>query len=125
MSHLLLVDDELYMLNILNAMLSCVGYSVTPAQEGKSALELIEKNVFDLVITDLMMPQISGWHIAAAAKCKAPETPVILLTGWPEKYKQADLSERGVDLMLAKPVSLKQLTRSVEELMSRSQTIRP
>lgn len=118
MPYLLLVDDDVSVLGILNGILSFVGHTVVATHDGKQALELIEKEPFELVITDLVMPDINGWEIARQVKNKAPDTPVILLTGWAANYVEEDLSRRGIDLLLSKPIALGKLTKSVDRLLS-------
>lgn len=120
MSYLLFVDDDLAVLNIMKGLLSLTGHTVVATHDGNEAMELIDKEKFELVITDLVMPLVSGWEIARKVKNKAPHTPVILLTGWAEEYADVDLSQRGIDLLLSKPVLLVKLTTSIEKLLSGS-----
>ncbi len=115
---ILLVDDDEELMGILRDMLRLKGFKVTATTEGKKALELIENEIFDLVLTDLGMPLISGWEIAAHAKRNNRRTPVVLLTGWADQYEEEDLSIRGVDLVLPKPVSLEKLTGVIRKVLT-------
>lgn len=114
---LLLVDDDPDVLGVLNGMLILAGHSVVATHDGRAAFELIETEDFELVITDLVMPNVNGWDIARKVKSKAPAIPVILLTGWAADYENEDLSERGVNLVLPKPVTLRKLTTGIRELI--------
>jgi CheY-like chemotaxis protein/anti-sigma regulatory factor (Ser/Thr protein kinase) len=114
---LLLVEDDPEILNLLRDMLRLKGHRVVAVGDGEKALELIDSSNFDLVLTDLGMPVVSGWQIAKAAKTKNPALPVVMITGWGAQYEDADLASRGVDLMLAKPLSWEKLLSSIEKLL--------
>jgi PAS domain S-box-containing protein len=114
---LLLVDDDIEVLGILQDMLRFKGYRVVTATDGEKAVEIIEKEEFDLVVTDLGMPGISGWEVARTAKSKNPKIPVVLLTGWGAQYEEEDLGNKGVDIVLSKPLSWEKLTESIDKLL--------
>jgi len=114
---ILLVEDEPEILNLLRDMLRLKGHHVVAMSDGEKALELIDSSNFDLVLTDLGMPVVSGWEVAKRAKAKNPKTPVVMITGWGAKYEDIDLASRGVDLMLAKPLSCDSLLSSIEKLL--------
>jgi CheY-like chemotaxis protein len=114
----LVVDDDMLVLDVVREMLSSVGHEVTATHNPQNALELIWNEHFDVVLTDLGMPVVSGWAVARQVKAKNALTPVVLLTGWGAQYEEADLSKYGVDLVLSKPLALESLTRTVEELVT-------
>ena len=114
---LLLVDDDPEILNILRDMLRLKGHRVVATADGEKALQLIDAGNFDLVLTDLGMPVVSGWDIATRVKAKNVKTPVIMITGWGAQYEEEDLAGRGVDLMLAKPLSWEKLLGSIEKML--------
>ena len=114
---LLVVDDDAAVLEIIQDMLHFKGYRVVAVADGKKALEAIETEEFDLVLTDLGMPGISGWEIARSVKAKNPKLPVVLLTGWGIQYGEEDLANEGVDLVLSKPLSLDELSEGIERLL--------
>ncbi len=114
---LLLVEDDPEILNLLRDMLRLKGHRVVAMSDGEKALELIDSSHFDLVLTDLGMPVISGWEVAKHAKAKNPNMPVVMITGWGAQYEDIDLASRGVDLMLAKPLSWDKLLSSIEKLL--------
>lgn len=114
---LLLVEDDPEILNILRDMLRLKGHKVVALSDGEKALEMIESSHFDLVLTDLGMPVVSGWEIAKRTKAKDPKTPVVMITGWGGQYEDENLSSRGVDLMLAKPLSWDKLLGSIEKML--------
>ncbi|MFP5213402.1 MAG: ATP-binding protein, partial [Acidobacteriota bacterium] len=112
---LLLVDDDTEILGILRDMLRLKGHRVIAVQDGTRALELLENEDFDLVLTDLGMPLVSGWDVAEKAKAKTPPVPVILITGWGGRYEDEDLSGRGVDMVLSKPLSWEKLLAAIDK----------
>ena len=114
---LLLVEDDPEILNILRDMLRLKGHRVVATSDGEKALEMIDTSHFDLVMTDLGMPVVSGWEIAKRAKARDRKTPVVMITGWGAQYEDEDLASRGVDLMLAKPLSWDKLLNSIEKML--------
>jgi PAS domain S-box-containing protein len=117
---LLVVDDEEDILDLIQDMLVMAGHQVIVAHDGQKAMELIEQGDFDMVFTDLGMPSINGWNIARKVKETKPEVPVVLVTGWGAQYEGQDLSSQGIDLVLPKPVSYKQLMAAIETCLSES-----
>lgn len=114
---LLIVDDDEEILGILRDMLRLKGHKVTATSDGERALSLIETNHFDLVLTDLGMPVVTGWEIARHVKERDPGVPVVLLTGWGAQYEEEDLAAQGVDLVLSKPLSWEKLLWGVEKML--------
>lgn len=114
---LLLVEDDPEILNILRDMLRLKGHRVMALNDSEKALDLIESTEFDLVLTDLGMPVVSGWDIAKRVKAKDPKIPVVMITGWGAQFEDEDLTSRGVDLMLAKPLSWDKLLGSIEKML--------
>jgi DNA-binding response OmpR family regulator len=110
----LLVDDDKEVLGIIQEMLFLKGHKVVATDEGEKALDLIDKEDFDLVLTDLGMPVVSGWEIAKRVKAKSRETPVILITGWGAQFEEEDLTTRGVDSVLSKPLSWDKLLAEID-----------
>jgi PAS domain S-box-containing protein len=114
---LLLVEDDMEILNLLRDMLRFKGHRVVAVSDSQKALDLINTSHFDLVLTDLGMPVVSGWEVAKAAKSKNPKLPVVMITGWGDQYEDTDLEGKGVDLILAKPLSWEKLMNSIGKLL--------
>ena len=113
----LLVDDNAGLLKTLQVMLEEAGQIVHTASSGRKALQVLEENPVDLVITDLGMPQMNGWELAEAIKAKAPWTPVAILTGWGEQGVQAETRRQVfVDRCLFKPIQLSVLMETIATL---------
>ena len=95
-------------------------YKVCTALDGMQGLKLFEgeKEGFDLVITDLVMPYISGVGVISIIKKKYPGTPVIAITGWGE-HPGALATEAQADIVLEKPIELPELEKLVDDLLAK------
>ncbi|MGD8981254.1 MAG: response regulator [Desulfobacterales bacterium] len=116
---LLLVDDDEPVLTNLCYFLRDKKYDVTTASDGLEGLELFENDQqgFDLVITDIVMPKISGIGLISILKKKFPDTPIIAITGWGE-YPEAFATESQADKVFSKPFGLTELDDAINELIS-------
>lgn len=116
---LLIIDDDEHILATLCDYLSDKNYDVTSASNGLDGLKLLEneKQEFDLVITDLIIPHISGISLISIIKKNLPDTPVIAITGWGE-YPGAFATESQADTVLSKPFELSKLDKAIDELIS-------
>ena len=118
---ILLIDDNQEILAGLVNFLGSKGYEVVTAPDGLEGMKIIDADHkgFDLVITDVVMPYVSGVGIVAVIKQKSPATPVIAITGMgehPEKLAR----EANADIVLVKPFDLKELREHVEDLLSKT-----
>lgn len=112
----LVIDDILLIAETLADILHLIGHEVAIATGGKEGLARLEAGGFDVVITDLGMPGMSGWDVAAAVKARWPGLPVILVTGWAEEAGEERPAGAVVDLMLAKPFTTEQLSRALAQI---------
>ncbi|HXF49243.1 MAG TPA: response regulator [Verrucomicrobiae bacterium] len=117
---ILVVDDDENIRNVLSEMLDFLGHKVAAAQDGAEAFRLLEGAAYELVITDLGMPGISGWEVARRAKEKNPKTPVMLVSGWGAQIEAARVREAGIDLVLNKPFHLDDIRRAISEILSKN-----
>jgi DNA-binding response OmpR family regulator len=118
-SKLLLIDDDESVLTNLCYFLRDKKYDVSSASDGLEGLKLLEteEQGFDLIITDLVMPDISGVGLIAIIKKKFPSLPIIAITGWGE-HPEALATEVQVDQVLEKPFELSELDKAINELIS-------
>jgi PAS domain S-box-containing protein len=105
----LVIDDEKAVCDLLIRFLTVEGHSVVAAHDGPAALERFAPGEFDLVVTDLGMPGMSGWEVASAIKAKDPRVPVIMLTGWGDQLPRELIESSGIDRVVAKPVGFEEL----------------
>jgi PAS domain S-box-containing protein len=114
---ILVVDDEPMSLKVMQKLFERLGHHVTPSLSGPEALETLAKDRFHLLVTDRAMPGMSGDEVAARAKEKLPQLPVIMLTGFGELMNYAGENPPGVDLVVGKPATLKDLSQAIEQVM--------
>lgn len=116
---LLIIDDSEETVAGLDHFFSKT-YEVSTAPDGLEGLKLFEtgQGDFDLVITDLVMPYISGVGVISIIKKKYPGTPVIAITGWGEQ-PGALATEAQADIVLEKPIELPELDKLVAELLGK------
>ncbi len=109
---ILVVDDDENIRSILNDILALDGHKVTDVESGQKAVECFQPDKFDVVITDLGMPGMSGWEVAKFIKENDPDMPLILISGWGGQIENQKLQEYKIDFMLSKPFNIEQI-RSV------------
>ncbi|MGB2929508.1 MAG: response regulator [Desulfobacterales bacterium] len=116
---LLIIDDNKEILTALTDFLSKKKYDVVSASDGLDGLKLLEteQQGFDLVVTDLVMPNISGVGLISIIKKKFPDLPVIAITGWGE-HPEALATEAQANRVLEKPFDLSELDTVIKELLS-------
>ena len=117
---ILLVDDEADVRLALAEMLSTQSHTVVEAGSGSEAMRHLEEDGdIDLVLTDLVMPVMSGWEVAAAVKARRHALPVGIITGWGDVPQPTAEMRAAVDFLLSKPVTLEALADSVGRLSGR------
>ncbi len=100
---ILVVDDEQMILDMLEQILSASGFQVYTALGGKKALELYEEHPVDLVLTDIKMPGVDGYHVLREIKKQHPETCIILMSGYSNEMSIHEAIEMGADEFVIKP----------------------
>ena len=114
---ILLIEDEEYNRELFLNALVLDGHQVVAAADGPTGLEQFEQESFDLVLTDLSMPGMNGWQVAAAVKQKDPQVRVILMSGGALFEDEGSAQEAGVDFLLPKPVPLDALYETVRKAL--------
>ena len=108
MARILIVDDEQMIREVVREYALINGYEVAEASDGLEALELVEKEDFDCVILDIMMPKLDGFSACKQIK-KIKPIPIIMLSARQEEYDKLFGFELGVDDYVVKPFSPKEL----------------
>ena len=103
MEKILVVDDEQSLRDVLSIMLKRAGYAVTSAMDGEEAIEFLNKEIFDLVITDLRMPKLDGMEVLKAVKSASPETVVLIITAFATADSAVEAMKQGAYDYLTKP----------------------
>lgn len=115
--NILVVDDEPSYRKTMKRLLNTDGHNVTLAEDGIDGLRILQKKEFDMVLTDINMPNMNGWEFLEKLNSLYPDLPVAIITGYLEymdstKYK-IDISTRKI---LRKPIKLKDIRELIKEL---------
>ncbi len=116
---ILVVDDEIYIVHILDFSLGMEGYEVVTALDGEQALERVAEQKPDLIVLDIMMPKLDGYETCKALKSQ-PETkdiPVILLSAKGRNVDQKTGFEVGADDYITKPFSPRKLVERINAIL--------
>jgi len=113
---ILVIEDDPDVLSIIIKHLKLSGFKVITASDGMEGLKRLESGGYDLVITDIVMPYVSGVGVVTALKEKNPDIPVIAITGY-GKEPEAAAIEKNADLVLAKPVMISVLKDYIDGLL--------
>ncbi|TAN45345.1 MAG: sigma-54-dependent Fis family transcriptional regulator [Nitrospirae bacterium] len=116
-SSILIIDDELNSLKVLSLALKKEGFSVEACSTGEEALAKLDKDVFDLVISDYKLPGINGEVILERVKEKTPSVPFILLTAYGSIERAVNAMKKGAYTYLTKPVHLSLLSSVAREAL--------
>ena len=109
MNLILVVDDEKSLREFLTIMLENEGYEVVSADSGQKAVALIEKNVFDLVITDIRMRQSNGIDVLKAVKQVSPQTRVVMMTAYASAETVVEAMKIGAYDYISRPFKVDDL----------------
>ena len=117
---ILIADDEPVNLQVLINNLSLEGYEVVAASNGEEVLSIVEKEDFDLLILDVMMPKLSGFEVTKELRTKhsLTELPILMLTAKTQLYDKVTAFEMGANDYLAKPCDKEELIARVETLIN-------
>nr|WP_296076830.1 response regulator transcription factor [uncultured Ruminococcus sp.] len=119
MSKILVVDDEFRIREIIKKYANFEGHKVTEAIDGMSAIEICNKETFDIIIMDVMMPELDGFSACKEIR-KHCNTPIIMLSARGEEYDKIHGFELGIDDYVVKPFSPKELMMRVNAVLKRS-----
>ncbi len=117
MAGILVVDDELSMREFLKILLEKEGHRVTTAAEGKSALALAEQAPFDLLISDIRMPGMTGLELLARIKELRPETAVIMITAFASPDDAVTAMKHGAFDYITKPFNVEEIKKVIRAAM--------
>jgi PAS domain S-box-containing protein len=122
--HIVVVDDEPFFLDVMCEYLTRLNYRVTAFQNSTKALEAIrrEPTAYDVLITDQTMPEITGVQLAGEVRKLNPHLPIILCTGYSETVDQFSAGGYGVSKFLLKPLSHRDLSQAVREVLQHTET---
>ena len=113
---ILVVDDDGQVRDLLRDMLMMFGHTITTCNDGFSAIESLEKKKYNLMITDLGMPGMSGLELAKLANKDFPKMPIVMVTGWGSQLKSEEVESCGIQAVLPKPFHIRQIKDIIEGL---------
>lgn len=118
-SHLLIVDDDAAVRDVISVLLAEEGYTITTTPSAEQAIELVGRGEVHLVISDLKMPGHDGLWLLDQMRKEHPDTSVIMLTGFGDTEAAVECLRRGATDYLLKPPKVTDLIRSIERALSR------
>ncbi|WHZ02673.1 response regulator transcription factor [Neobacillus sp. YX16] len=122
MAKILIVDDDLHIRELIHVILSKEGLSTTEAADGKAALSLLETEKIDLIILDIMMPNMDGWAFCREVRSYYSDTlPILMLTAKGETAQKVKGFGLGADDYMVKPFAAAELIARVKALLKRYQ----
>ena len=116
---ILVVDDDPDACHNITDILNDCGYAVATAHESNTALQLVERQPYDLALLDLRMPDMDGLSLCREVRRLCPTTVALLITNYPEDVVPAEMQAAGARRVLAKPLDVPRLLASIEESLSR------
>jgi CheY-like chemotaxis protein len=121
--HILVIDDEEIITGMLESILKGLGYQVTISNSGPEALALLEQktDLFDVLITDMTMPHLTGLELARKALAIRPDLPIILCTGFSELINKEQARSIGIRAYLMKPVSVREMALTVRQVLTKDE----
>lgn len=115
------MDDSATDRKIINRLLTSTGWIESKeVTSGKDLIKVFEKVDPDIIITDIMMPEMDGYEVAKALREKGFEKPIIAISGRSEISERKKISAAGIDAFLLKPVNLQSMLDKIDELMANS-----
>jgi two-component system cell cycle sensor histidine kinase/response regulator CckA len=117
-AHILVIDDDEFVRNVLSRTFAQANHQVTLAESGEKGIELFKKGKFDIVLTDLGMPGMSGWEVCRGIKEISPHTPIGMITGWGVEKNRNEVEECGLDFFISKPFDFNQILNVISETMA-------
>ena len=118
MKKILIADDDPSILKLIEHHLSLEGYEITTAEDGFNALEKIQKSQFDLIISDIMMPNLSGLSLLSISKEFQVNVPIIFISSLNKGDIISKSLRLGMDSFMAKPVDLKELSERIKRMIA-------
>ncbi len=124
MAYLLAVDDEKDIVELISRFAEHEGHTVDTAENGAQALSLCQRNDYDLIILDIMMPEMDGFTFCKKLR-EEKKTPVIMLSALGAEYDKLMGFELGIDDYVVKPFSPRELMARIKAVLSRNGAARP
>ncbi len=116
LNHILVVDDDEVILDTIEQFIQSIGYVCSVASDAFKAMEILEERSFDLVISDIAMPQMDGIELMRRAIELFPDLKFIIMTGYSSEYSYSGIIEAGASDFMAKPFKFEELKAKIERI---------
>ncbi len=118
--HILIVDDEEMLVDMMRQVLEQLGYTVSAHTDSQTALKAVQAcpQVYDLLITDMTMPGMTGIELTQAVKALRSNLPVILCTGFNEQVSEQNIQSLGIQSLIMKPVGMQHLAETIRNVLA-------
>lgn len=120
----LIVDDDPLILELLGLSMAAFGFDFAAANNGREAMDILERQEFSLVITDMIMPEVDGMQLLTHIKKNYPHTDVIVVTGYTGTFSYTDVIRAGASDFIAKPFNSDELSAKINRILRERQLIR-
>lgn len=117
---ILVADDEPAVRQFVERALNYAGYAVTAVADGNAALEALQKRAYDLLLTDIVMPELDGIALSLKAAKDYPDMKILMMTGYSNQRQRAHNLDFLAHEVISKPFSLEEITRRVQETIRRA-----
>ncbi len=124
-ARILVIDDEQPIAQLIQDALAIEGHNVEVAISGTEGLKMASVSDYDLILTDLGMPDMSGWEVAAHLREQDPNLPVVLVTGWGTTIDDQEISRSGIAGVVHKPFEIRELVDTVHREIANRKTAIP
>ena len=118
MLRILLAEDNPTTQSLVSVIMEQLGFDLTIVDNGQAAVELLEKEVVDLVLMDCQMPQMDGFKATAQLRAKGIETPVVALTGYTREENEEQCLAAGMNDFLSKPFRLSAMRAMLQKWLA-------
>ncbi|HEY0547682.1 MAG TPA: PAS domain S-box protein [Pyrinomonadaceae bacterium] len=116
---ILVVDDEAFVRETLGDMLTILSHRVVQAESGREALALLNTHHFDLVFTDLSMPEMDGWEVSREIRRRWPDMLIVLVTGYGKGTEPPTGESNLIDGVIGKPFDFDQVTETIRQVATK------
>lgn len=120
---ILIVEDEEHLIEVLKLNLELEGYEVTVANNGTAALKAVKKEYFDLILLDVMLPEVDGFTIAESIRIQQNNVPIIILSAKSSTEDKIIGLKKGADDYMTKPFNLEELLLRIKKLIDKNDRI--
>ena len=117
----LVAEDDKLIRTIFVEIVKGEGFDVVEADDGQSALDLVTSRKIDMIISDMKMPEMSGFDLLVAVKKTHPEIPVTVITGFNGEYREDDALAAGADAYITKPFKVADVVGTLRRMYEKVQ----